>query len=59
MIKSGAPIAKLISLPCRDEIVRMKTTYKNEDIEGMRSVESRMNLELDGVEKLYRKMESV
>ena len=59
VIKSGAPIAKLILLPCRDEIVRMKTTYKNEDIEGMRSVESRMNLELDGVEKLYRKMESV
>ncbi len=57
IIKSGAPLMKVVNLACREEIVRVKTTYKNEDTAGIAAVELRMNQQLDELERMYRKAE--
>lgn len=57
IIKNGAPLAKLVGLPCREEIVRIKTTYPNEDLAGISGVETRMSAQLDELDRLYRKVE--
>ncbi len=58
IIKRGAPLLKVVGLPCREEIVRVKTTYKNEDTAGVAAVELRMNQQLDDLERTYRKAEA-
>ncbi len=59
IIRNGAPLMKLVNLSCHEEIVRIKTTYKNEDISGIAGVEHRMNAQLDELDRLYRKAETV
>lgn len=59
VIKSGAPLSRIVALKSRDEIIRIKTSFKNGDIAGIRAAEDRMNDELDGLEKLYRKAGAV
>jgi V/A-type H+-transporting ATPase subunit A len=59
IIRNGAPLAKISALSCREEIVRIKTTFANEDAAGISGVEARMNQELDELERLYRKVETV
>ena len=59
IIRNGAPLEKLVNLPCREDIVRIKTTYTNEDLAGITGVETRMNQQLDELERLYRKAEIV
>jgi V/A-type H+-transporting ATPase subunit A len=59
IIKNGAPLSKLVSLPSRDEIVRIKTKYPNEDLDGIKALGARMGDELDGLERLYHRTESV
>ena len=59
IIKNGAPLSKLVALPSRDEIVRIKTKYPNDDLDGIKAVGARMGEELDGLEKLYRRTESL
>lgn len=57
IIKSGAPLMKVVGLACREEIIRVKTTYKNEDTSGIAGVEHRMKTQLDELERMYRKGE--
>ncbi|HHU35933.1 MAG TPA: V-type ATP synthase subunit A [Treponema sp.] len=57
IIYNGAPLAKLVNLPCRDEIMRIKTAFVNEDLAGISAVETRMNQQLDEIDRLYRKVE--
>ncbi|HKL86126.1 MAG TPA: V-type ATP synthase subunit A [Treponemataceae bacterium] len=59
IIKNGAPLSKIVNLPCREEIIRIKTTYANSDISGIIGVETRMNQQLDELERLYRKVEMI
>ncbi len=54
IIRKGAPLMKIIALPCREEIVRIKTTCANGDTEGVASAVLRMNQQLDELERLYR-----
>ncbi len=59
IIRNGAPLAKLVNLPCREDIIRIKTTYANDDLAGVAGVETRMNQQLDELDRLYRKAELV
>lgn len=59
VIRNGAPLIKLVTLPCHEEIVRIKTTFGNNEISGIAGVENRMNAQLDELDRLYRKMEIV
>ena len=59
IIRNGAPLAKIVALPCREEIIRLKTTFSNEDTAGIRSVQSGMNNQLDELDRLYRRVEAL
>ncbi|MDR1180261.1 MAG: V-type ATP synthase subunit A [Spirochaetales bacterium] len=55
IIKAGAPLLKIRELSSLNVIVRIKSQVENSAIEGIREIESRMNGELDKLEKEYRK----
>lgn len=59
IIKKGAPLLKVVNLPCREEIVRIKTTFRNEDTAGISGVALRMDQQLDDLERLYQKVEGL
>lgn len=59
IIRNGAPLAKIVNLPCHEEIVRIKTTCPNGDISAITACEGRMNQQLDELDRLYRKVEAV
>jgi len=58
IIRSGATFVKIVSLPCREEIIRIKTTFENSDMAGIAAVETRMGAQLDELERMYRKVET-
>jgi len=58
IIRNGAPLVKIVSLPCREEIIRIKTTFENSDMAGIAAAEMRMNAQLDELERMYRKVET-
>ncbi len=54
VIKSGAPLAKVNSLPVKEEIVRLKTTVPNDKLEMIKETESRFDQQMGELEQLYR-----
>lgn len=59
LIKNGAPLIKVSGLSSREEIVRIKTSIANGDNAGIAAVENRMHLQLDELERMYRKAEMI
>ena len=55
IIRNGCPLVKIMNLSCREEIVRIKTTFANDDTAGIASVENHMNQQLDELDRFYRK----
>lgn len=55
LIKSGCPLYKITNMQVREKIIRMKSIYKNDDIEGMKALKNEMNDEFDQISKMYRK----
>ena len=56
-IKNGCPLFKVINMKTREELVRMKSTYKNDDIDGITALGEKMNAEFDELFKMYRKFD--
>ena len=56
VIKKGCPLIKITALPCREEIIRMKTAFSNDDITGISAVADRMNKQFDDLDRNYRKI---
>lgn len=54
VIKYGAPLAKVNSLPVKEEIVRLKTTVPNDKLEMIKETESRFDQQMGELEQLYR-----
>ncbi|MCQ2981872.1 MAG: V-type ATP synthase subunit A [Treponemataceae bacterium] len=57
IIKQGAPLLKITQLPCREQIIRIKTTVPNDQLEQIKAIEIKMDEELSAVERVYRKVE--
>ncbi len=57
VIRQGAPLVKLVSLDCREKIIRLKTTVPNDRLEMIQQVEMEMDEELTSVERVYRKVD--
>ena len=55
-IKAGAPLVKVVALPVREEIVRIKTTVPNDNLEMIQDVAAHLEEQLGGIERLYRKV---
>lgn len=54
VIKSGAPLVKVISLPVKDEIVRLKSSVANDKLEMLKDVEKNLDEQMSELERLYR-----
>jgi V/A-type H+-transporting ATPase subunit A len=54
LIKSGAPLIKISSLPVREAIVRCKSAIANEDAQGMADLERDMLQAFESLERLYK-----
>ncbi len=57
IIKQGAPLLKITQLPCREQIIRIKTSVPNDQLEQIKTIEIKMDEELSAIERVYRKVE--
>ena len=59
VIKQGCPLLKINSLNCKNEIVRIKSTVPNSELNLIKEVETRFENEFGSLERLYRKVETI
>lgn len=55
-IKTGAPLSKVVLLPVREELVRIKTEVPNDRLELIQETEAHLEEQLGNVERMYRKV---
>ncbi|MBQ9908273.1 MAG: V-type ATP synthase subunit A [Treponema sp.] len=53
VIKAGAPLLAVASLPVKDEIVRLKSSVPNDKLEQMKEVEGRLDEQMGNLERQY------
>ena len=59
LVKSGAPLVKLTGLPVREEIMRIKSKYTNDEADKIQDVKMHLENQLDELRRLYRRTGSV
>src|SRR5574344_1245655 len=59
VIKGGAPLIKVTSLPVREEIVRAKQTIENSEIDKLKTIENHLEDQMGELERLYRRVDAV
>lgn len=59
LIKQGTPLLKLTSLKIVEDIIRIKTTIPNDELDKIRALETSMNDELNSIERIYQKVKTV
>ena len=55
VIKAGAPLPTVVSLPVKDEIVRLKSQVPNDQLEQMKEVEGRLDEQFGNLERQYKR----
>ncbi len=53
-IKAGAPIPKILALPVRETLSRLKSAVPNDDLGGIRDAERELAVAFDELERQYR-----
>ncbi len=53
-VKAGAPLSQVVSLPVCDEIVRIRMVYKNEELDKIQEVRTRMDSQLGEIERAFK-----
>ena len=56
VIKQGAPLLKIMQLPVREEIIRIKTSVPNDKLEMINEVKSHLEQQLGELERTYHKV---
>ena len=54
-IKAGAPLPKVVALPVRERLVRLKSSVPNDRMEDIRAAEGELSAAFDDLERQYRK----
>ena len=54
LVKKGALLMRVSNLPVCEELVRIKTTYKNDEIDKIQEVREHMNVQLGELERSYK-----
>jgi V/A-type H+/Na+-transporting ATPase subunit A len=55
LVAAGMPLPRLKELPCVTQVVRAKSTYGNDQVAALKELETRVNQELDGLDREYLK----
>jgi V/A-type H+-transporting ATPase subunit A len=58
-IRLGAPLIKITSLPLREQLSRLKSQVKNDDIKSLVEFERTMRASLEEIERGYRTKETL
>ncbi|MCM1322180.1 MAG: V-type ATP synthase subunit A [Bacteroides sp.] len=57
VVKLGAPLLKILALPVREQIIRLKTTVPNDDVARIGVTEKELEDQLSELEHMYSKPE--
>lgn len=55
LIKSGSPLLKITALPVREDIIRIKTSVANDNLDEITKVRMMMDDQFSAIEHIYRK----
>jgi len=58
LVHAGAPLVRLREMKCVPDVVRAKAAHGNDKLDELKALESRVNAELDALEKEYLKQGS-
>lgn len=59
VIKRGALLPKIVSLPVCEELVRIKTSYTNDEVSKIQEVKAHLDTQLGEIERMYSKAAQV
>lgn len=59
IIKQGAPLLKVTSLPVREEIIRIKTSIPNDKLNEIKTIEIHLDEQMGTLERVYRKVDTI
>ena len=59
VIKNGAPLVKVTSLPVCEEIIRIKSKYKNDEVDKIDEVKANLENQMGELQRMYRKVGAV
>ena len=57
LIKKGTPLVKINSLSVREEIIRIKTSIPNNELDKVNQIKSHLEEQFSSLEKLYNKVD--
>lgn len=55
LLKSGVPLMKIAESTVKNDIVRIKNTVPNDDLQGIRVIEAKMETDFENLGKIYKK----
>lgn len=59
LLKKGVPLLKILRLPVREDIIRIKTTVPNDKLEIIQEVESKLQSQFGELEQIFQRMAAV
>jgi V/A-type H+-transporting ATPase subunit A len=59
IIKQGAPLLKITSLPVREEIIRIKTSVPNDALNEIKTIEIHLDEQMGTLERVYKKVDTI
>ncbi|MDD7274992.1 MAG: V-type ATP synthase subunit A [Treponema sp.] len=55
LMKKGAPLSKILNLPVREDIIRIKTTVPNDRLDMIQEIESKMQAQFGSLEQQFQR----
>ena len=55
LLKGGAPLSKILHLPVREDIVRIKTTVPNDRLDMIQEIESKLQVQFGSLEQQFQR----
>ena len=55
LMKKGAPLSKILRLPVREDIIRIKTTVPNDRLDMIQEIESKMQAQFGSLEQQFQR----
>lgn len=55
LLKRGAPLSKILHLPVREDIVRIKTTVPNDRLDMIQEIESKLQVQFGSLEQQFQR----
>lgn len=59
LLKNGVPLLKILRLPVREDIIRIKTSVPNDKLEMIQEVESKMEGQFGELEQRFQRMAAI